>query len=315
MFATRRGFLQIFLIAVAVVGCSVPPPPSIGLTPGKFRAATKATLAKLGYGLGWIPGKGAPLVNDTQIRIPAFRVADTPTKKKVDLRPFASPVRNQASFGSCTAFAIVSGLKEFQQLKSVRDRGGDATGSFVPLSPGYLWFNERALMQRTQQDTGAYMYMGMNLLLDGVPPEASHPYPSADQTTDRWYRKYYLQASPSAEANEAATLNRGGQLRPVYKISELKASLDEGHPVVFGFLVFANIFAAEKGGMLSVPNIGSDELLGGHAVMAVGYDDESQLLTLKNSWSDKWGDKGYFYMPYRYFDTELGLSADAWTMR
>ena len=37
-----------------------------------------------------------------------------------------------------------------------------------------------------------------------------------------------------------------------------------------------------------------DELLGGHAVLAVGYDDAKQVFIVRNSWGPKAQDKGYF---------------------
>lgn len=49
-------------------------------------------------------------------------------------------------------------------------------------------------------------------------------------------------------------------------------------------------------------------------VMAVGYDDASQRFIVMNSWSNKWGDKGYCHMPYGYL-TDTDLAADFWTVR
>lgn len=57
-----------------------------------------------------------------------------------------------------------------------------------------------------------------------------------------------------------------------------------------------------------------DELLGGHAVLAVGYDDAKQVFIVRNSWGPKAQDKGYFYLPYTYL-TETGLSDDFWTIK
>ena len=39
----------------------------------------------------------------------------------------------------------------------------------------------------------------------------------------------------------------------------------------------------------------------GHSMAIVGYDDLKKVFIIRNSWSDKWGDKGYFYMDYEYF--------------
>jgi C1A family cysteine protease len=55
-------------------------------------------------------------------------------------------------------------------------------------------------------------------------------------------------------------------------------------------------------------------VLGGHAVLAVGYDDATQRFTIRNSWGANWGQGGYFTMPYPYLTTS-GLSSDFWTTR
>ena len=54
---------------------------------------------------------------------------------------------------------------------------------------------------------------------------------------------------------------------------------------------------------------------GGHATCCVGYDDDKQILILKNSWGTDFGDQGYLYMPYKFFDMQIGLVSDGWTMR
>ena len=68
-----------------------------------------------------------------------------------------------------------------------------------------------------------------------------------------------------------------------------------------------------KTGVLSMP--GPDEdVVGGHAVLAVGYDDATQTFLVRNSWGADWGQAGYFTMPYAYLTTR-GLSSDFWTIR
>ena len=54
--------------------------------------------------------------------------------------------------------------------------------------------------------------------------------------------------------------------------------------------------------------------LGGHAVLAVGYDDPTSRFIVRNSWGDKWGNAGYFTMPYDYL-TDANLSDDFWTIK
>jgi len=66
-------------------------------------------------------------------------------------------------------------------------------------------------------------------------------------------------------------------------------------------------------GTVNLPEMGEQQL-GGHAVLAVGYDDASQRFTIRNSWGTGWGMKGYFTMPYAYLE-DRNLSDDFWTVR
>ena len=54
-----------------------------------------------------------------------------------------------------------------------------------------------------------------------------------------------------------------------------------------------------------------ESVVGGHAVLAVGYDDRGSVFRMRNSWGTKWGMKGYFTMPYAYLLDE-NLSDDFW---
>lgn len=310
--------LAMSLGAVSLVGCGVSPSGRATLAQTKsFKLASKSVIAQFGHGLGWTNRSGAPIVNDLPGKSLSlgFKVQDD-SAKKVDLRPLMSPVYDQGEFGSCTSFAMVKGVAEFNELKAIRDRGGDSTKEFVPLSPAFLWFNERSYMGNSTVDTGADMFLGMNELENmGAPPESEDPYPTPSQQKDPWYRSYFLPATPSVRVYTDAAANKGGTLRQITKLSEIKACLDEGYPAVFGFLVFQSIGQAAKTGLIPVPNLQNDSLLGGHATVAVGYDDDRQVLILKNSWGTEFGDQGYLYMPYKFFDMDLGLVADGWTMR
>jgi len=84
---------------------------------------------------------------------------------------------------------------------------------------------------------------------------------------------------------------------------------------VFGFSVYQSFESPQmaQSGHLSLPQP-SEQMLGGHAVLAVGYDDANQWFVVRNSWGDQWGMGGYFTMPYPYL-TQPNLSRDFWTIR
>tara|TARA_B100000035_G_scaffold15199_1_gene12386 strand:- start:206 stop:1753 length:1548 start_codon:yes stop_codon:yes gene_type:complete len=41
-----------------------------------------------------------------------------------------------------------------------------------------------------------------------------------------------------------------------------------------------------------------------HTLVIVGYDDNEKIFTIANSWGDYWGDNGYFYLDYEYFNNK-----------
>ncbi|HEY8875793.1 MAG TPA: C1 family peptidase, partial [Desulfosporosinus sp.] len=85
----------------------------------------------------------------------------------------------------------------------------------------------------------------------------------------------------------------------VTDLTSLKSALAEGYPVVIGIDVYASFESTQvaQTGLVPIPNSG-EQLLGGHAVLAVGYKDDMEnhdqgVVICRNSWSESWGDKGY----------------------
>jgi len=96
----------------------------------------------------------------------------------------------------------------------------------------------------------------------------------------------------------------------------MRTCLADGFPFVFGFTVYEAFESAavEKSGVLNMPGP-NEKVKGGHAVMAVGYDDGQKRFIIRNSWDTDWGMKGYFTMPYDYLDPAKNLADDFWTIR
>ena len=81
-----------------------------------------------------------------------------------------------------------------------------------------------------------------------------------------------------------------------------------------GIAVYESFESEEVARTGVVPMPGPDEkLLGGHAILCCGYDDNTQRVTCLNSWSSNWGDAGYFTLPYE-FVTNPELTSDAWSV-
>ena len=103
--------------------------------------------------------------------------------------------------------------------------------------------------------------------------------------------------------------------RLIQDLSTMKGCIASGYPFVFGFTVYQEFEgpAVAKTGVIPMPKA-RERAIGGHAVMAVGYDDETEQFTIRNSWGSSWGLKGYFKMPYAYLSNHR-LASDFWTIR
>lgn len=216
---------------------------------------------------------------------------------EVDLRRTVSPVRNQGHIGACTGFAIAVGLAEALDLGLTNQQNF--------LSPLFIYYMERELEGTVGQDVGASIRTGMKVLATyGVCSEAIWPYNPAN-----------LDVRPSDQAMSNATAHKISNYYRIDNFSQLHRTLAYRNPVVMGIQVYESFEtdAAAKTGIIPVPNINMEQPLGGHAVIATGYNDIKQVVIVKNSWGDTWGDKGFFYLPYKYFDPSLSLVWDMWT--
>jgi C1A family cysteine protease len=93
----------------------------------------------------------------------------------------------------------------------------------------------------------------------------------------------------------------------------MKQSIIEGFPFVFGINIYETFESenVKNTGNVPMPDTSNEKLLGGHAVMAVMFDDDKKVFGCRNSWGTNWGDKGYFYLPYDYI-LNSDLASDFW---
>ncbi len=225
---------------------------------------------------------------------PAFITA-LPTA--VDLRPNCPAVYDQGQLGSCTGNAI-AGAIEFERLKQ-------GLSDFVP-SRLFIYYNERVIEHTVNSDSGAQIRNGIKVVAKlGAPPETDWPY-DINKFTEK----------PPASAFQDAAKDRASSYHRVARVlNQFKGCLASGYPFVLGFTVYDSFESAQVAhtGQLNMPQPG-EKVVGGHAVVAVGYDDAHQRFIIRNSWGDTWGMKGYFTMPYQYL-MEANLSDDFWTIR
>lgn len=243
---------------------------------------------------GWIPD--IPDARDHLYSAPLPALAALPPR--VSLRKDCPPVFDQGALGSCTANAI-AGAHRFDQIKQ------HAARSFPP-SRLFIYYNERVIEQTVSEDSGAMLRDGIKTIAkQGVCDEANWPY-----TVSKYATK------PSAPCyREALDHQALSYERVLQSPAQLKGCLASGYPFVFGFAVYESFESdvVVRTGTVPLPSQ-TESMVGGHAVMAVGYDDAAQRFLVMNSWGTKWGDKGFFTMPYAYL-TDVDLAADFWTVR
>jgi len=244
--------------------------------------------------MGWTPD--IPDFRDLVLAFPEAKTKDLPATK--DLRPEEHfKIYDQGHLGSCTANAIGAAF-HFAMIK-------EGLVDFTP-SRLFVYYNERQMEGHVSEDSGAMIRDGIKSLHKlGVCTEAMWPY---DVTT--------FTSQPSQACYDAATNNKAKQYARVpHTLEDMKACISEGFPFVFGFIVFSSFMSehVKNSGHMVMPSM-YDQFLGGHAVMAIGYDDAKKHFIIRNSWGEEWGDKGYFYMPYDYI-CHPALTQDHWTVR
>ena len=212
----------------------------------------------------------------------------------VDTRATNAPVYDQGKLGACTAFAMGKGLREYMQRKNGERQ--------VPLSALFQYYETRDRLGSVGEDSGGTITDGMAVLKQtGIAPEATWPYEIAKFTI-----------KPPAEAYAQAGEFKVKEINQLGSLEDVKSSLAAGNPVAFGFIVYEKFMKIGADGKMPMPGT-FEKRLGGHAVLAVGYDDTAKHLIVRNSWSAKWGDAGYFYMPYDF--AKSGKAMDFWTAK
>ncbi|MFM7277800.1 MAG: C1 family peptidase [Microcystis aeruginosa] len=256
---------------------------------------------------------GQPSVKQMLAKVGATTSAPAALPAGVDLRPWCSPIEDQKTIGSCTAHAGV-GLVEYFERR--------AFGKHLDASRLFLYKVTRNLLHWTG-DTGAFLRSTMYALtLFGVPPEEYYPYNIAD--FDKEPSAFCYAFGQSYQAISYYRLDPPGTTTNNL-LTQIKTYLANGLPSMFGFTVYSSISQANtNGGKIPYPTRG-ERVEGGHAIDAVGYDDNLKIkntnaggiettgaLLIRNSWGNAWGSAGYGWLPYKYVLD--GLATDWWSL-
>lgn len=220
--------------------------------------------------------------------------------RRVDLRPYCSPIENQGSLGSCTGHGTVGAMEWLLNKLGI---------PFVDLSRLFAYYIGRMPIFQTRVDSGAFIRDVIKMLAKyGVPLESSWAY----------VESRFADRPPNAVFREAACrkVTSYERLRGLDEILDCLAGPngDDGMPVVFGFDVPSDFMSDAVAMTGLAPAITSKtQFVGGHCVLAVGYDEDEQVLIFRNSWGEQWGFGGYGRLPFSY--VRSGHTDDHWCIQ
>ncbi len=234
---------------------------------------------------------------------------------KIDLRQWCSPVENQKHLGSCTAHAAVGIVEYFENR---------AFGKYTDGSRLFVYKTTRNLMGVTG-DSGAWLRNTMGALVHcGISPEKYWPYTDKKPDFDKEPPSFIYAVADNYEAIKYFCHDpMGTNTPPKTVLASVKKYLANSIPSMFGFYGFESFNNSDIKGGIPYPCTG-EKAEWGHAIVAIGYDDNKKIKNLKcgkttkgallirNSWGTAWGDKGYGWLPYDYVLNKLAL--DFWSL-
>jgi len=238
----------------------------------------------------------------------------------VDLSSWCSSIKNQGPVGSCTAHASVA-LMEYFYNKNIANAKKEAEKNSKKedlFSEKFVYYVTRVNIAGwpANDDCGAYLRDTMKTLVKyGTALEKTCPYIRDGQTECNIAETPSPGAYTEALNFQVTKYARVLETDKVKCLHDCKNLLNNGIGFVGGFLCYENILDEQVGktGIVPAPPTqGPAKIIGGHAVLFIGYDDSKQLLKFKNSWGNEWGDSGYGYLPYSYLDKNL--LTDLWTI-
>ncbi len=220
----------------------------------------------------------------------------------LDLRDYCPIPQDQTPLASSSVHACASLVQYFERR---------ATGAIAQPSRLFAYYVARRLAG-WKGDTGVGIRTVWKAIAQfGLPPEEVWPYdpPRLDEPPDAF-------VFASANRSRRPVFVRLDVLgkRGKATLQTVRSFLAAGFPSVFGFPVCSSI---SSGPDIASPTV-FDRILGGQAVMAVGYDDQRWIrsdkgaLLILNSWGADWGEDGFGWLPYAY--VQENLAVDFWTI-
>lgn len=203
-----------------------------------------------------------------------------------------SPILDQGQLGSCVANAASS---LFYILSNGR----------IKLSRLQLYFCCRGIdRSKFDEDTGTYVRTAL---------KSAGSYGLTNEAFWKYNIYKFDILPPSKSFRPVYNLKNYTYTNVPQDLESFKNCLSLGNPIIFGFLVYSSFENVSDNGIIPMPNIEKETLLGGHSMLIIGFDDDKKYFKIQNSYGSNWGDKGYGYFPYEYM-LDRELTGDIWTV-
>ena len=217
---------------------------------------------------------------DEETRVAASKLPTSYDWRNVNSVNYVSPVRNQGQCGSCYSFASMAMLEA-----RIRIMTNNA------LQPVFSPQDVLGCSEYAQGCDGGFPYLIAGKYGEdyGVVSEDCFPYKGHDTQCEeksdclRWYTTNYRYIGGFYGATNDELM---------------RLELIRNGPIAVGFEVLSD-FTHYKGGIYrhtGLEDSFNPWVVTNHAVLVVGYGEEDgvKYWTIKNSWGENWGEKGFF---------------------
>lgn len=215
----------------------------------------------------------------------------------VDLRKWCPPVLDQGELGSCVAHGVLAALR-FLNIKQGKED--------TPYSRLALYYQARVEEGTVSEDSGVEIRTGIKCVnKNGAAKESI------------WeYNPTRFDEEPPNSVYDDGVFHRALKYQRVpVNATSVKTVLASGLPVVLGITLYESFEGAKvsKTGLVPLPKIKTEGLVGGHCMYAVGYGQKPGYFTVRNHWNTDWGDKGDCYLPENMVGSAL-YGSDYWAI-
>ena len=234
------------------------------------------------------------IYDEAEVFEPLADNVKNPLPEQVSLEEYCPLRQNQGEQGSCVGWSSAYAARTIMHARATGEDPDD-----VAFSPAYL-YNQIAL----PNCQGTYLQKAMEVMNNGgVLPFSRFGY--NENSCAKKPTRSELQAASAFRIKGFNRLSKGGN-DYMTDILAIKQNLAQGAPVVIGMMVGGSFMSGMNGKKVWEPTRSDYSMkgFGGHALCLIGYDDYYQggAFQIMNSWGEKWGDNGLFWIRYNDFE-------------